>query len=110
MCENIVERGRPQKTIWRMRIACWIRKATLHTLRLCNTHCFSTATMVVRTHLNVKLQVRGLSCCLLGPVLSSALFLKLYQGVLVFVFFNNRTVHLEIIKVFFYEMMQRELP
>ena len=31
MWENIVEQGRPQMTIWRMRIACWITKAT-------NTH------------------------------------------------------------------------
>ena len=31
MWKNIVERGRPQVTIWRMRIACWIPKAT-------NTH------------------------------------------------------------------------
>jgi hypothetical protein len=29
--ENIAERSRPQMTIWRMRIACWIPKAT-------NTH------------------------------------------------------------------------
>jgi hypothetical protein len=28
MWKNIVERGRPQKTIWRMRIACRIPKAT----------------------------------------------------------------------------------
>jgi hypothetical protein len=28
MWENIVERGRPQMKIWRMRIACWIPKAT----------------------------------------------------------------------------------
>jgi len=28
MWENIVERGRPQVTIWRMRIACWVPKAT----------------------------------------------------------------------------------
>jgi hypothetical protein len=26
--KNIVQRGRPQMTIWRMRIACWITKAT----------------------------------------------------------------------------------
>jgi hypothetical protein len=26
--KNIVERGRPQMTIWRMRIVCWIHKAT----------------------------------------------------------------------------------
>jgi len=51
MWENIVEPERPQTTIWRMRIACWAPKAT-------NTHseyCFSTATMVVRTRLNVTL-------------------------------------------------------
>ena len=28
MWENNVERGRPQMTIWRMRIICWIPKAT----------------------------------------------------------------------------------
>jgi hypothetical protein len=28
MWKNTVERGRPQMTIWRMRIACWIPKAT----------------------------------------------------------------------------------
>jgi hypothetical protein len=28
MWKNIVERGRPQLTIWRMRIACWIPEAT----------------------------------------------------------------------------------
>ena len=31
MWKNIVERGRPEMTIWRMRFACWIPKAT-------NTH------------------------------------------------------------------------
>ena len=44
-----VERGWPQMTIWRMRIACWIHKTT-------NTHShFSTARMVARTRLNVTL-------------------------------------------------------
>ena len=28
MCKNIVERGRPQMAIWRMRIAGWLPKAT----------------------------------------------------------------------------------
>jgi len=27
ICKNIVEWGRPQITMWRMRIACWITKA-----------------------------------------------------------------------------------
>jgi hypothetical protein len=29
MWKSIVERGRPQITIWRMRIACWIPNATV---------------------------------------------------------------------------------
>jgi len=31
MCRNIVEPDRPRMTMWRMRIACWVPKAT-------NTH------------------------------------------------------------------------
>jgi len=42
MWKNIVERSRPQITLWRVRIACWIPKAT-NALRLCKTHCFSNA-------------------------------------------------------------------
>jgi hypothetical protein len=38
--------------IGRMRIACWITKAT-DTLKLYNTYCFSVATMVARTRLNI---------------------------------------------------------
>jgi hypothetical protein len=48
MWENIVEPWWPQMAIWRTRIACWITKAT-DTLSICNTYCFSTATMVTRT-------------------------------------------------------------
>jgi len=63
MWTNIAERGRPQVTIWRMRIACSIHKATnTHTLRLCNTHCFSTAKVVARTRLYVALYVHCMSC------------------------------------------------
>jgi hypothetical protein len=28
MWKNIVERGKPQKTVWRMRSACWITRVT----------------------------------------------------------------------------------
>ena len=59
--KNIVGRDRPQMTIWRIRIACWIPKAT-NTHRFCNTYCFSIATMVARTHLNVTLYVHCLHC------------------------------------------------
>ena len=38
-----------------------------HTLRICNTYCFATATMVTRTRLNVTLYVHCLSCFTLGP-------------------------------------------
>jgi hypothetical protein len=32
---------------WRVRIACWITKTkNTHTLRICNTYCFSTVTVV----------------------------------------------------------------
>jgi len=35
--KNIVEPHRSQVTIWRMRIACWVSKATdTHTLEICN--------------------------------------------------------------------------
>jgi hypothetical protein len=61
MWKNIVEEGRPQRAIWRMRTACWLTKAT-DTFRMCNTYCFSTATMVARTWFNVKLYVHCLTC------------------------------------------------
>ena len=61
MWKNIVERGRPQMTIWCMRIACWIPKATsTHSQYV--THYFSIAAVVARTPLNVKLHVQCLSC------------------------------------------------
>ena len=62
--KNIVEPGRPQMTIFRMRIACWIPKAI-------NTHskyvihiiyCFYSAVMVERTRYSVTLYVICLSC------------------------------------------------
>jgi hypothetical protein len=52
-------------TIWRMPIACWIRKLQIHTLRLCNTECFSTVTVVTRKRLHISLYVHCLSCCML---------------------------------------------
>jgi hypothetical protein len=40
-----------------------------NTLRICNTSCFSTATVVVRKHLNLTVHVVCLSCCLQNVVL-----------------------------------------
>jgi hypothetical protein len=50
--KNIVEPGRPQMTIWRLRIARWVSKCTL---RFCHIFCFATSTMVARTSLIVTL-------------------------------------------------------
>jgi len=58
MWKNIVEPCRPQMSIWHKRIACWIPKTTYtHTLRICNTYRFSTATVVTRNLLHVTLYV-----------------------------------------------------
>jgi len=60
MWKNIVEPDRPQMTIWCMHVASWITKAT-NTIMIYNTYCFSTATVVARTHLSVMLYVNCLS-------------------------------------------------
>jgi len=42
--KNILQPNRPQMTIWRMRIACWIRNATNTHSEFSNiTYCFPTA-------------------------------------------------------------------
>ena len=61
MWKDIVERGMPQMTVWRMRFTCWIPKAT-STLRLCHTHSFLTTTMAARTLFAVTLYVYYLCC------------------------------------------------
>jgi len=52
--KNNVEPGRPQMTIWHMRITCRITKAT-NTLIVGNTYCFFTATAIMQTRLNGEL-------------------------------------------------------
>jgi hypothetical protein len=44
---------------WSMGFLCWITKAT-HTLRISNTYCFSTATVLTQTRLSVTLYVHCL--------------------------------------------------
>jgi len=61
MWKNIVQPNRQQMTTWRMRIACWIPKAT-KTLGLCNIYCFSTATVIAWTWPNVTLYLQCLAC------------------------------------------------
>jgi len=52
--KNMVVPYTPQMTTRSMRIACWLSK-TIDTLRICNTYCFSTATMVMRKRLMLRL-------------------------------------------------------
>jgi hypothetical protein len=54
MWKNNVERCGSQMSIWRMCIACWVPKAT-HRHAIYNTYCFSAATVVAKTRLNVAL-------------------------------------------------------
>jgi hypothetical protein len=53
-------------TIWRMCIAYWITKATDTTF---NTYCFSTATVVTRTRLNLTLCIKHIACLALPQCL-----------------------------------------
>jgi len=64
--KNVVDSGRGQMAIWRMRIASWMPNAT-NTPILCNTYCLSNATVVARTHLNVTLYVHCDSCNMTPP-------------------------------------------
>jgi hypothetical protein len=60
MWKNIVERGRPQMTIWRMRIACWIPETTD-----AHSECVILITFPLQQwqhESSSMLQVRSLSC------------------------------------------------
>ena len=58
MWKNMVGPDRPQMTIWRMRIACWIAKAKIQTC----SHCIPMATVVMRTRFSITLYVHCLPC------------------------------------------------
>jgi hypothetical protein len=61
--KKIVQPYRPQMTLWRVRIAFWITKATnIHSEYICHDYCISTVTMVARTRLSVTLHVHCRSC------------------------------------------------
>jgi len=42
MWKNMEEPDRPQMTIWRMRILCWVPKTTNAHVSICNIYSFST--------------------------------------------------------------------
>jgi uncharacterized membrane protein (DUF106 family) len=56
------KKKRPKTTIWRIHIHARYLWLQTHTVGVCNTYCFSTATMVERTPLNVTLYAHYLSC------------------------------------------------
>jgi hypothetical protein len=59
--------------IWRICISLYTEGYKMHTHRLCNTHCFSTATVVARMHLSVTLYIHCLSVKLNHDLASHAL-------------------------------------
>ena len=64
MWENTVEPGRPQMTIWRMRIACWVPKAT-HTHAHTHTLSLSLSQYVILTVTPVQQQLHERALMLL---------------------------------------------
>jgi len=60
--EEHLEPDRPQITTERMRFIMLDTQVYKHTRRICNTYCFSNATVVARTRPNVRLYVHCLSC------------------------------------------------
>jgi len=74
MWKNIVEQGRQQMTIWRMRTACCIPKATNTHSEFVHNYCSSVTTMVMRTRLNTYI------ACLVFLALLVTLFTECITG------------------------------
>ena len=53
MWKHMEQPYRPQMTILRMRIPCWIPKTTNAHISICNNYSFSTVSMVARKSLSV---------------------------------------------------------
>jgi hypothetical protein len=71
-------------TLWRMRIVCWIPKATnTFSEYIIPTYCFSTATIVKRTRLSDVLYIRFLSCFIYQSLRDTA---DVLQGLAVYNF------------------------
>jgi hypothetical protein len=65
-------RASNDNVIWRMHITCWIAYGYRHTLGICNTYCFSTATVVARTRHSVTSYVHCLSSHIYKVIIYSA--------------------------------------
>jgi len=70
MWKNVEEPDRPQMTIWRMPIACYIPKTTNAHVSIWNTYNYSNESMDARTRIGVTWYVQCLSCWLLATNVS----------------------------------------
>jgi hypothetical protein len=66
MWKGIVESVRPQMTIWRMRIACWITKATGTHSEYVTPIAVNAATVVAKTRYNVTFIRTYIACSVLN--------------------------------------------
>jgi hypothetical protein len=75
--KNIVQPDRPQLIIWCMHLAWWIPKAKHIRIHwLCNTHCFTTATMVVQHMPQCYMCIASLVYCIKGKLACIIQFLE----------------------------------
>jgi hypothetical protein len=85
--KNIIESGRPQISVWSIRIARWIPKSKNTHSTICNTYWFSTATVFAGTRLVVMLYVYCMYsyCCVcyfLSDLLNPLRLLRRAQSLL----------------------------
>ena len=70
MWKNIIERGRLQMTVWRLRIACWVTKAT-------NTHLLYVILIAFplqqQSHKRASVLNHTCLACLVNPIHNSTL-------------------------------------
>jgi len=59
MCKDVVKWGRPQMTIWRLRIACWTPKAPPPNHRHTHTHAHTHAHAHTRMHTHTHTRTRA---------------------------------------------------
>jgi hypothetical protein len=70
-CKNIKKPGRSRMTIQRLCNYMLDAYGCRHTLTICNTYCFSTATMTARTRLNIAVSLHFLACYILDTTHSA---------------------------------------
>ena len=84
MWKNVIERGRPQMTVWRMGIACWIPNATNTHAEYVNLIAFPQQQRLYESVLSLRLKYtlgtyvqRHTACKIRGPYSRSAKYSSL---------------------------------